>query len=381
LQLNQVCRFYIGKPDFFLIKPFFIMIKKCIRPIHLIVGFLSGIVLFIVAVTGCITAFDEELKSIVYSDLMEVKVSSSKVKTIQEILSIAQQVQKDVEIKNVNVKLDKTRSTEVLFHNDQTIYINPYSGKVLGELNKHEDFFGVVLEIHKNLYLGETGAWITSVSALLFFFMLLSGIILWWPRKRAIMEKFSIKRKVHWRKTNYDLHSVLGFYASWIIIFTVITGLIWAFSWAEDGLYWVTNSKKPPRIEIESIVAHEKTQHSIDLIYAKAIGKFPKHKECIINIPEGESGSFRVVFRHNDKGFYRQIDNLYFDQYTGKVIKEKLFDKLSLGDKLKITNINIHTGKVFGLFGQLLVFFASLICASLPITGFLIWKGKRNKGR
>ena len=72
------------------------------------------------------------------------------------------------------------------------------------------------------------------------------------------------------------------------------------------------------------------------------------------------------------------MDNLYFDQYSGEIIKERFFKDLSQGNKMKMTNVYIHTGKVFGLFGQLLVFFASLICASLPITGFLIWKNKRN---
>jgi uncharacterized iron-regulated membrane protein len=40
---------------------------------------------------------------------------------------------------------------------------------------------------------------------------------------------------------------------------------------------------------------------------------------------------------------------------------------------------DIHIGKILGLPGQLLVFFASLIVASLPITGFYIWYGRKFK--
>ncbi|WP_242499314.1 PepSY domain-containing protein [Flavobacterium sp. 140616W15] len=40
-------------------------------------------------------------------------------------------------------------------------------------------------------------------------------------------------------------------------------------------------------------------------------------------------------------------------------------------------NYDIHVGAVLGITGKILAFFASLISASLPITGFLIWWGKQ----
>lgn len=353
------------------------MIKKIIRPLHLIIGLTSGIVLFIVAITGCFTAFEEEIRNAMYADYMEVKVSSTKRKTIDEIAFIAKKEYTKEEIKNIRVRPEKTSSIEVVFQDRQSVYVNPYTGKVLGSVNKEDDFFGTILEIHRNLYLDETGEMITGISALCTLIMLISGIVLWWPKKGMVKQKFTIMRKVNWRKTNYDLHNVLGFYASWIIIFTVLSGLIWSFEWAQDGLYWFTDSKKEPRMEVESRI-QKFSMIGPDFVYHKAISKFPKHKECIINLPEGDKGSYRISFRYNDKGFYRQIDNLFYDQYSGKLIDKKMFSQLSTGDKIRMTNINIHTGKILGLFGQLLVFFASLIVASLPITGFLIWKNKRN---
>ena len=355
------------------------MVKKWIHTVHLILGLSSGIVLFIVAITGCIVAFEEELKSVVYADYYEVKPTTSTSLSLEKVVDIAQKEYPTINVKNIHVKPLKTSSIEIVFQNDQTVFVNPYTGVVLGNMNEDEGFFGIALELHKNLCLGETGKTITAISALLFFILLISGIILWWPRKKTqLKQHLVIKRGVNWRKKNFDLHRVLGFYASWIILFTVLSGLVWAFDWAEDGLYWITNSKKQPRVEVESAVAQLKETQSIDAIYAHSISHFPTHKECILQFPENESGVFRVVFRYADNGFFRRIDNLYFDQYSGKMITKRLFSKLSTGDQIRISNINIHTGKALGLTGQLLVFFASLICASLPITGFLIWLGKRN---
>lgn len=44
-------------------------------------------------------------------------------------------------------------------------------------------------------------------------------------------------------------------------------------------------------------------------------------------------------------------------------------------------NYDIHVGSVLGLTGKFIAFFASLISASLPITGFLIWWGKQKFGK
>jgi len=348
--------------------------KKLIRTLHLIIGLTTGIVVFIVAVTGCLTSFEEELRGIVHRDLYEVKETSKEMKSLDEIVKVAKAEFPKEKIKNIHVKSDEQFNAEIQFQNRITVYVNPYTGKVVGKLEKDKDFFGVVLDLHKNLLMDETGETITGISALLFLIMLISGIILWWPAKKSNKkQKFTLMRNAKWPKRIYDLHSVLGFYASWIIIFTVLTGLIWSFEWAEDILYWSTNSKKEKRIELESNKAIG-SQKNIDYIYYAAISNYPEHQECIIYVPENEKGTFRVLFRYENNGFYRRMDNIFFDQYTGEIIANKKFDDLSAGDKMKMTNVNIHTGKVLGLTGQLLVFFAGLICASLPVTGFLMWR-------
>ena len=42
-------------------------------------------------------------------------------------------------------------------------------------------------------------------------------------------------------------------------------------------------------------------------------------------------------------------------------------------------NYDIHIGAVLGYPGRIAAFLAALIAASLPITGLLIWLGKRKK--
>jgi uncharacterized iron-regulated membrane protein len=84
-----------------------------------------------------------------------------------------------------------------------------------------------------------------------------------------------------------------------------------------------------------------------------------------------------------DDGTYWQNDNIYFDQYTLKELPVDhvygRFKDAAAADKLMRMNYDIHVGAVLGLPGKVLAFFASLLCASLPVTGFYIWWGRRKK--
>jgi uncharacterized iron-regulated membrane protein len=51
-----------------------------------------------------------------------------------------------------------------------------------------------------------------------------------------------------------------------------------------------------------------------------------------------------------------------------------------IGQLLRM-NYDIHTGAVIGLPGKILAFFASLIAASLPVTGFYIRWGRRKQSK
>jgi uncharacterized iron-regulated membrane protein len=86
-----------------------------------------------------------------------------------------------------------------------------------------------------------------------------------------------------------------------------------------------------------------------------------------------------------DDETYWKLDYRYFDQHTLKEVSVDhiygRFPEAKAADKLIRLNYDIHTGAVLGLPGKFLAFFASLICASLPVTGVYIWWGRKNKDK
>lgn len=97
---------------------------------------------------------------------------------------------------------------------------------------------------------------------------------------------------------------------------------------------------------------------------------------------ERKATIYVTVYPSADK-FY-DIRSYTFDQFTlkqipGRAVFDEPYAKADFGDKLRRMNYDIHVGSILGLPGKVLAFFVSLIGASLPITGFIIWWGKRPK--
>ena len=66
------------------------MLKKTIRKIHLVLGLVTGLVVFILGITGSIWVFIEELKPLVYSDRMFVDQRLEDSISFVELLELAQ---------------------------------------------------------------------------------------------------------------------------------------------------------------------------------------------------------------------------------------------------------------------------------------------------
>jgi len=99
-----------------------------------------------------------------------------------------------------------------------------------------------MLSLHRWLLGGDTGKLIVGICTLLFLFILITGIILWWPKtKNILLHRLKIKSNGGWKRLNHDLHIVLGFYCAIFLFLFAFTGLAGSFSWFNKGIYKATN--------------------------------------------------------------------------------------------------------------------------------------------
>lgn len=364
--------------------------KKISRQIHLWLGLTSGLIVFIVAITGAIWTFESEISDLVYPYR---KVEIQKDKPTISIDEIKEKVKPYLKSINSIYYLGKDRSIQVREWNkidgkliNNYVYLNPYTGEVLNVKINDPTFFDVVVELHTSLLLGEIGTEIVRYATLIFFLLIISGIYLWWPKRKQNLKqrlKFDWKETTKWKRKNFDLHSILGFYASWVIIFATITGLAWGFKWVDKTIYAIATLGEPYKdyAEVNSIsnINYKPINGMEDSILNFTLTNYNKPVESWnYYFPQKESESISVYLNPDSNTWYK-ASNYFFDQRTGKLLLTESPESYNNGQAIRNMYYDIHIGKILGLPGQLLVFFASLIVASLPVTGFYIWYGRRKK--
>ncbi|GCC49925.1 PepSY domain-containing protein [Chryseotalea sanaruensis] len=361
--------------------------KKIAGKLHLWLGLTSGLVVFIVSITGCIYAFQYDLQELT-QDYRHVVEQHTAFLPPSMLKDIAEAKLPGKKIHGVQYE-GTTRAAFVSFYELDPfyyylVYINPYTGEVLKVKNMSHDFFYQVLQGHYYLWLPPTiGQPVVATSCLIFLIMLITGIVLWWPKKNKAKQRFTIKWNARWRRKNYDLHNVFGFYSLFITLILAITGLVWGFQWFGVGVYLLAGGDKTAIYEEQSTAKTTPTvSQPVDVLWAKLKAENPKAEILEVHFPESDTGSIAATI-NPDRLTYWKADYRFFNQYTlAEIEVNQIYGKrakASGADKLIRMNYDIHTGAIMGFAGKLLAFFASLIAASLPVTGTLIWWGRRNK--
>lgn len=381
--------------------------KKWAGKLHLWFGLSVGLIIFIVSLSGTMYVFKDEIQNQLRKDVLFVKAETvTKQPLSVEVLKekITLELNEKYPVSSVEIPLDKSKSYKFIFYEkdkkawnyfdevkiNKLIYVNQYTGEVLGIYNEKYDLFPILKSIHWSLLLkADWGKYVVGIPVVLFVIMLITGIILWWPKNKNARKSrlsFDWKNVKTWKRKNYDLHNVLGFYASFIALLISLSGLYFAYPWMKNVFnFALSGSAELPK---------EKEIKSPDSLLAKNNSVFD------LTIPQtqelySQSSSFRIPLNGKNKkgkelenipvtvygkdGRYSERNLLFYDKYSGKLLSNKPHQKLTNAEKYANANYDIHVGSYLGIFGKILWFAAGLICTSLPVTGFWVWWGKRKK--
>jgi uncharacterized iron-regulated membrane protein len=367
-------------------------LKKAIGKIHLWLGLSSGIIVFVIAITGCLYAFQEEIQN--FTEEYRFVDKQDKAFLIpSQLEAIAKKELPNKALHAIKYNGKEKSAEAIFYHYEPTyyyiVYLNPYSGKVLEKVNMDDGFFRFILDGHFYLWLPhEIGQTMCATATLIFLILLLSGLYLWFPKnKNAIKQRFSFKWKksTKWKRKNYDLHNITGFYVLSIALIFAVTGLVWGFQWFAYFYYTGLGGEKS--LVYEDPISTKKsipTTHALDKVWMRMQKEYPNAKSVEVHPPENDSTAI-AANANPEEGTYWKTDYRYFDQYSLKEIEVKhLFGKYKNADKtdkLMRMNYDLHTGAVLGLPGKIFAFLISLLIASLPISGFYIWWGRNKKNK
>jgi uncharacterized iron-regulated membrane protein len=253
------------------------------------------------------------------------------------------------------------------------IFVNPYSGEVLGSRAGESVSFHL-RHAHRELLAGRAGALLVNCISLLLVLQSLSGLYLWWPLKRV-----SVKVGASWRRFNVDLHHSAGFFSSAFIYVVAITGVVKAYGNDLQPFFdRITNSASMTRTLPSRHAAGSATYASLDTIVAAARGKLPGAMVARIQPPAGKDGSWVVSMKYPEDSTIPGRSWVVVNQYNGETLGFQDSRTAPLGTRITIQNRAIHVGGIYGAPTRILAFLTALSVLVQTVTGLLMWWRKRN---
>ena len=380
--------------------------------------------MLILAATGIIYLFKPQLDVAMYRNLLFVQPAAADVAPLpySQQVQAAQSVYPDATVTKFLPSLAAERSAEVIVETADAksfaVFVDPYTGGVLGERDEERNLQAIARKIHGDLLIGDWGDYIIELAACWALVLLISGVYLWFPRKRLalagtlIPRLWSKNKRIFWR----DLHAVPGVYGTLLIGFLILTGLPWTGFWGDTfaqvwGRFPAQMWDDVPQSTVVTGTLNQQGELFVPWAAEQmpmSVSSLPYQASLVADrdeamtdtsavfdqvvalaIQEGAPAGFSIAFPQEETGVYtvsafpndpKQEVTMHMDQYSGELLASVGWQDYGLVPKAVELGISIHMGKYFGIANQLLMLFAALVTMLLSVTGAVMWWRRRPQG-
>jgi uncharacterized iron-regulated membrane protein len=376
--------------------------RRIAYELHLWLGIASGLILFVVCLSGTLLTFKTEIIQFLEHDRYHIKISDTAVqKNLEELVSLVEATEQG---KVVRVTIPPVNDQAWIFNVKKekadfaklpagipaghamlgTAYlVNPFTGESLGpQRSKIYMFFMMLTFLHRFLLLDiRTGQMIVGSATLIFLVLVISGLCLWFPPKLRSWKTWLFGLRLRtgkgWKCFWYDCHNTLGFYILIPVVIMALTGPVISFAWYRSAWGQILRAKPFGKLLEKPVVSKTTPTTGQRLKWDDFMrqGNQITSRNGItrLSLPQSPEGS--VTFQRIGTGFCHiaATDKIQFDQYTGELLQCDLFDELPFNEKIALLIFPLHTGEIFGTISKVIYFVACLIATSLPITGVILW--------
>jgi uncharacterized iron-regulated membrane protein len=346
--------------------------------LHLWLGLGSGVFLLILAFTGAIIGFEQEVPRWLHRDLFYVQPAGQQLPETQLIDAVNQHIA-PAHVRSVllsrwpNMAQIMTMPDPGGDPRGTRIFVDPYTGRILGSVvgqTSDEKFLQTMHNTHLRLTqsLGDTGKLIVSIAGAILIVETVFGLILWWRLKRATIKL----RGASWFRVFFDAHNAIGIYSALFMLVISITGVVIGFDFFEPLIFKVTKSEPLVQRRLPSstpIPGASPITPDQAITYAR--NAMPDGTPAGIQLPANPKAGYLVQMRVGETSPAVQ-SYVLVDQYSGKVLATQRFNS-SRGYALIRFNRSIHTGDIWGLTGHIIMSLTSVVLLIMVVTGVVIW--------
>jgi uncharacterized iron-regulated membrane protein len=350
---------------------------------HFYAGMIVSPVLMVLAATGALYIFKDELEAVFYSRLMFVSPAAERVSYEAQVATVRAAVPQTFHLSQLEIHADPARATGISMSDGatfQTAYVDPYNGQFLGTMGPG-GFFSVVLKIHRQLFVGTTGRIVVELVTCWTIVLLVTGAYLWWPRRgNQLWGAWLPRLRRHPYVALRDLHAVGGAYVAVIALTMAGTGLLYTYVW---GSGYQLAALKTNAYEIftnppQNTSPPEAPSLAIDRIVEIAQQKMPGYT-LSVTLPRIPNGAY-VVFASGERG--PTVHELsVIDRASGEILHHRFNRQAKTLAWWGTWNYPLHVGSILGLPTKIIWLATCLMLMTLPVTGMLMWWQRRPQGK
>jgi uncharacterized iron-regulated membrane protein len=265
-----------------------------------------------------------------------------------------------------------------------TLYLNPHTGAEQGRRGENAGFVTLLYGLHSALLMDQTGKAVLACAALSYLFLLITGVVLWWPRQwpPSLRMEFGKGRT----RALFDLHRTAGAVLALFLAISVGTGAYLAWrpigGWISllAGAAPVVAPKLPANADPAGH-AGDASSLSLDELAARAQAVFPDGRIGYILYTPAPNRPLAIRFRVPDDPHPNGRSTVWLDPRNGAVLAAHRWSELDPGTRVNSYVYPLHTGELGGVGLQIAVGLLGLLLSVLGISGLWLWWRRRSARR
>jgi uncharacterized iron-regulated membrane protein len=357
----------------FIDRPQSVLARRALFQVHLWLGVITGLYIFVVCVTGAALVFRIDLQRTLHPDLFTPSAAgAADPVAIMESVTRAYPGEKlsgiDAPTLERPTYLAYTSSGEDF----RALLLDPATATMLGEIPK-SSFVRTLQDLHFDLLGGRTGRIVNGIGAAILALMCVTGLVIWWPGRTNWRRSLLIDWRRNWKRVTWDLHSAVGVWTVSLVLMWAVTGVYFAFPSAfrsaVNRISPITVARTP-----QSSPRDGREPLSWRALVDQARQLAPGQHVARVVVPFNDAAAFLVQFspvRPTPLG--ADLFPVYLDQYSGAMVTQAAPRGRTAGDLIMAWAGPLHVGNFGGIGIRMAWLLLGLAPPLLFVTGFVMW--------
>src|SRR5262245_13795070 len=326
--------------------------RRWLFQIHLWLGLIVGPVVGVVSLTGAVVVFRYELNRVTTPGTAYVEPRPRRL-TIDQLVAQLHDAHPEDKLRQVgwgevgpgNAWNFRAESPEG--HRIHT-YVNQYTGEITGRDDYQKKWMQWFFDLHAYLLAGESGEFVNGFVGLATALLGITGLIVWWPGAAHWRFGFRYLVGASWKRQNYDLHKVVGFYTSLAVLVVALSGAYFAFPSAYRVLAErVTGTRVAVDVPKASTLWSDR-RVSMEEFIGIAERAQPGAQAIAFQFPQ-KAGEPVTIRTKEQKDWHRVgLNYVYLEPADARVLRSLRFSEASAGTQAILFMYPLHFGRFGG---------------------------------